>query len=83
MDARAEAEKRYPALNADDEMLTYPREALRSGKRGAFVAGAAWALREAEERINGFDGMEYWDPRDLDEAKAFLSRLLRRNEATP
>jgi len=78
MDARAEAEQRYPA-DPGNPTLT----AVNAVAGDAFVRGAAWALQEAEERINRFDGMEYWDPRDLDEAKAFLSRLLRRNEATP
>lgn len=37
--ARAEAERRYPALNPDAEELTYPRSALREHKRSAHVAG--------------------------------------------
>jgi len=78
MDARAEAEKRYPALNADDEMLTYPREALRSGKRGAFVAGAAWALREAAEHLaNEMD--EPWGMR----AASRVGDMAYEIEATP
>ncbi len=49
--ARAEAERRYPALNPDAEELTYPRSALREHKRSAHVAGweAARAHLAAQE----------------------------------
>ena len=49
-DARAEAERHYPALNADDEALTYPRSAVREHARGGFVKGyeAGWAAGRAE-----------------------------------
>ena len=43
-EARAEAEQQYPALNPDAEELTYPRAALRQGKRSAFIKGALWAI---------------------------------------
>lgn len=43
-EARAEAEQQYPALNPDAEELTYPRAALRQGKRSAFIKGALWAM---------------------------------------
>src|SRR5690625_28911 len=50
--ARAEAERHYPALNADDEALTYPRSAVREHARGGFVKGyeAAWASALAAGR---------------------------------
>lgn len=48
--ARTEAEQRYPALNSDDETLTYPRSAVREHARGGFVKGyeAGWAAARAE-----------------------------------
>lgn len=44
------AEEHAPALNSDDEELTYPRSALRGFKRSSFLAGAAAyaALLDAE-----------------------------------
>src|SRR5690625_7923369 len=50
--ARAEAERHYPALNADDEALTYPRSAVREHARGGFVKGyeAGWAAALAAGR---------------------------------
>ena len=42
LDAKAEAEKRWPADVYDED-----NEGARAGKRDAFLAGAAWALRDA------------------------------------
>src|SRR5690625_3936376 len=59
--ARAEAERHYPALNADDEALTYPRSAIREHARGGFVKGyeAGWAAGRAETTTEwGVRGMD-------------------------
>ena len=37
--ARAEAEKAFPAIFDDTDALTYPRSALREFKRGAYERG--------------------------------------------
>lgn len=47
-EARAEAERRWPALNPGDVELTYPRGALRATARKAFEAGAVWASEQAD-----------------------------------
>lgn len=55
--ARAEAERHYPALNADDEALTYPRSAVREHARGGFVKGyeAGWTAALAAGRAETDD----------------------------
>src|SRR5690625_1295668 len=55
--ARAEAERHYPAPNADDETLTYPRSAVREHARGGFVKGyeAGWAAGRAEATTEATD----------------------------
>lgn len=40
-DAARAVEWLYPALSGDDEELTYPRSALRQGKRDAYLRGRA------------------------------------------
>ena len=50
-EARAEAERRWPALNPGDVELTYPRGALRATARKAFEAGAVWASEQADRDL--------------------------------
>lgn len=38
-EAASRAEAAYPALNDDDEVLSYPRAALRQHRRGAYITG--------------------------------------------
>lgn len=38
-EATSRAEAAYPALNDGDELLSYPRAALRQHKRGAYITG--------------------------------------------
>lgn len=54
-EARAEAEKRYRALQPDAEELTYPRSALREFKRGAFVQGYLAASRREPSDTDELD----------------------------
>ena len=54
--ARAEAERRYPALNPDAEELTYPRSALREHKRSAHVAG--WEAARTHLAAQGWNPPE-------------------------
>ena len=41
---KAEAVERWPALQPDNEELTYQRSTLRAFCRAAFEQGANWAL---------------------------------------
>lgn len=48
--AKAASEQRYPALNADDEILNYTRGQIRAMLRGAFQAGASWTLTRKDHQ---------------------------------
>jgi len=75
MDARAEAEKRYPH---EVWMVTADDIGWVDSERGAFVAGAAWALREAAEHLaNEMD--EPWGMR----AASRVGDMAYEIEATP
>lgn len=48
--AKAESERRYPALNPDDDILNYTRGQIRAMLRGAFQAGASWTLTRKDHQ---------------------------------
>ncbi|EIC09133.1 hypothetical protein OR221_0841 [Microbacterium laevaniformans OR221] len=48
--AKAASEQRYPALNADEDILSFTRGQIRAMLRGAFQAGASWTLTRKDHQ---------------------------------
>jgi len=72
MDARAEAEKRYPH---EVWMVTADDIGWVDSERDAFVAGAVWALREAADFIRGLVPEDIFLPLDAEDHRAVTAAI--------